>query len=182
MRAKRKFLAPAFATALVALLTSEVALAASIGSTRSAASAPTAVVATDLGSGRGTIVLPNIIYDARPSSSGFGRRTYLFSTPGARTVTHPKPVINDHRKGNSSASSNYPPAGTPSTSIPPSGNIVRDHRTEPHPHTITESKEYIQGNPTPITVKSFRTGTGMTVTVKSHPKPVCIGNACWLPF
>jgi hypothetical protein len=182
MRAKRKFATPALATALLALMTSEVALAASIASTRSTASAPTAVVATDLGSGRGTVVLPNVIYDARPSSTGFGRRTYLFSTPGTRTVTHPKPVINDHRKGSNSGSSTYPPAGTPSTSIPPSGNTVRDHRGEPHPYTVTESKEYIQGNPNPRTVKTFRTGTGMTVTVKSHPKPVCIGNACWLPF
>jgi hypothetical protein len=181
MRPKGKFATPAFATAVMALMTSEVALAASIGSTRSTASAPAAVVVADLGSGRGTVVLPNITYDARPSSAGFGRRTYLFSTPGTRTVTHPKPVINDHRKGSNSGSI-YPPAGTPSTSIPPSGNIVRDHRNEPHPYTITESKEYIQGNPNPRTVKSFRTGTGMTVTVKSHPKPVCLGNACWLPF
>ena len=185
MRAKRMFLTTALAAASVGLgamlATSDAALAAS-DNRRPVAPAPTVVVA-DLGSGRGTVVLPNHIYDARPSSIGFGRRTYLFSTPGTRTVTHPKPDIRDHRKGSDfgkEGSNRYPPAGTNGGPLPTTGNIVRDHRGEPHPYTVTETKEYIQGNPTARTVKSFRTGAGMTVTVKSHPKPVCLGNACWL--
>jgi hypothetical protein len=190
MRMEQTLLTTALATTSVVLgamlMTAEAAPAGSTGNTRSAAASSTPAVAMDLGSGRGTVVLPNNIYDARPSSAGFGRRTYLFSTPGTRTVTHPNPVIHDHRKGGNfgnAGSNQHPPAGTNGGSLPTSGNVVRDHRgVDPYPyaHTVTKTTEYVPGNPNPRTVSSFRTATGMTVTVKSHPKPVCLGNMCWL--
>jgi hypothetical protein len=92
------------------------------------------------------------------------------------------PIVHDHRKGSDfgkEGSNRYPPAGTNGGPRPTSGNTVRDHRGEPHPYAITETTEYVPGNPNPRTVKSFRTGTGETVTVKSRLKPVCLGNACW---
>jgi hypothetical protein len=189
MRAERKFLTRALATVSLALpatlMTSEAVLAASTGNTRPAAMSSTPGATTKFGSRDSvTLVFPSVLYDARPSSIGFGRTTRQFShnRPGTVTITT-KPIVHDHRKGSDfgkEGSNRYPPAGTNGGPLPTSGSIVRDHRGEPHPYTITQTTEYAPGNPNPRTVKSFRTGTGMTVTVKSPLKPVCLGNMCWL--
>lgn len=189
MRSDRTFLSSMLVTASLAfaaiLMTSEAVLAASAGNSRPAAVSSTPGTTTKFGSrDTVTLVFPSVLYDARPSSAGFGRTTREFSSshPGTVTITT-KPIVHDHRKGSDfgkEGSNRYPPAGTQGGSRPTSGKVVRDHRNEPHPYAITETTEYAPGNPNPRTVKSFRTGTGMTVTVKSPLKPVCIGNACWL--
>jgi hypothetical protein len=134
----------------------------------------------------------NLVYDARTKGKNvqgkiiqnysFGQIVGMTRADG--TATRPgNAIVHDHRKGGNfgDAGSNlHPPAGTNGGPRPTSGNIVRDHRGDPHPYAVTETTEYVPGNPNPRTVKSFRTGTGMTVTVKSPLKPVCIGNACWL--
>jgi hypothetical protein len=155
----------------------------STGNQRPMAASPTAGNATNFGS-RATVVLPNVVYDARLSSPTFGRRITL--PGGAQTVTTDKPIIRDHRKGSDfgkEGSNCYPPAGTHGTDLPTSGNIVRDHRSELPPGAITRTTvtDHRAGaNPNPYTTSSFRTGTGETVTVKSRQKPQCIGNMCWL--
>jgi hypothetical protein len=128
----------------------------------------------------------DLIYDARTRP----RKSYTFgqiigmkrSDPNA---TRPADaIIRDHRKGSDfgkEGSNRYPPAGTGGGPRPTSGNTVRDHRGEPDYPAVTTSTErdHRRGaNPNPSTVKSFRTGTGETVTVKSRPGPLCIGNAC----
>jgi hypothetical protein len=106
---------------------------------------------------------------------------------GTYTVTTNTAVVNDHRKGTDFGklgSNLYPPAGTYGTDLP-IGGTVRDHRGEPPLGTITKSTvtDHTSGaNPNPYTLSSFRTATGMKVTVKSRQKTHCIGNTCWLPF
>ncbi|HSL80572.1 MAG TPA: hypothetical protein VK877_13030 [Pseudolabrys sp.] len=136
----------------------------------------------------------NLVYDARTKTKdvvGKIHQNYTFGqvvgmTRADGAATRPaNAIVHDHRKGSDfgkAGSNSYPPAGTNGGARPTSGNTVRDHRGEPHPYAVTQSTEYDHrpgANPNPRTVKSFRTATGMTVTVKSHQKPPCIGNACW---
>jgi hypothetical protein len=143
-----------------------------------------------------------LVYDARTKSYGFGfikeiRKAGEPSGTPATTTT----ITHDHRgktasKPPSTPPGSPPPAAPPSAvlgppaappgtvSTPPaSGNVVRNHvgslngNGEVTTYKVHDHREGYGGDT--YEVKSFKTATGETVTVKPRQKPPCYGNACW---
>lgn len=141
----------------------------------------------------------NLIYDARTKGYTFGRivaiqKAHQPSGAPANAIVH------DHR-GKAVRAPSAPPAGMPPPAAPPtatwappaappgtivippaSGKVVRTHEKDVYPditdYKVNDHREGFGGDS--FQVRSFRTATGMTVTVRPRQKPPCYGNACWL--
>ena len=141
----------------------------------------------------------DLIYDARTKSYGFGRIVEIRrANQSSQTAT--TTIVHDHRGKTSSRAPNTPPGAPPpaapptpvsgppaappgTISAPPaSGNVVRTHDKDFYPDiTNTKVKDHREGfGGDTYEQRSFRTVTGMTVTVKPRQKPPCYGDACWL--
>lgn len=140
----------------------------------------------------------DLIYDARTKGYTFGRIVEIRkasqpSQSGTATTVH------DHRGKTSTRAPNTPPGAPPPAApptpvsgppaappgtipVPPaSGNVVRTHDKDVYPDiTNTRVKDHREGyGGDTYEQRSFRTVTGMTVTVKPRQKPPCFGDACW---
>jgi hypothetical protein len=141
----------------------------------------------------------DLVYDARTKSYGFGFIKEIRKA-GQPSETPTATIVHDHRgktaKPPSTPPGSPPPAAPPSAvlgppaappgtiSTPPaSGNVVRNHvgslngNGEVTTYKVHDHREGYGGDT--YEVKSFKTATGETVTVKPRQKPPCYGNACW---
>lgn len=140
----------------------------------------------------------DLIYDARTKIYGFGR-IIAINKVGQPSGTTTGGTVHDHRGKTSTRAPNTPPGAPPPAApptpvsgppaappgtipVPPaSGNVVRTHDKDVYPDiTNTRVKDHREGyGGDTYEQRSFRTVTGMTVTVKPRQKPPCFGDACW---
>lgn len=139
-----------------------------------------------------------LTYDARTKGYTFGSIMEIRKA-GQSSVPATNITIHDHRGKTASKPPSTPP-GAPPPAAPPSvvsgppaappgtipvppanGNVVRTHDKDVYPDiTTTKVKDHREGyGGDTYEQRSFRTVTGMTVTVKPHQKPPCYGDACW---